>query len=85
MSTTVVDRKGRVIIPSRIRRNLKLRHGDTMLVETKDEGIMLRVQTANTQRDVMFQDFRKAAHSDHSLATRKYLEKLEEEHWAGSS
>lgn len=85
MTTTVVDKKGRILLPARIRKALRIRQGDRMLVEAGQAGIALRTQTKDRNTDRMFLDFRNPAQADLPLATRKYLEKLEEEYWAGSS
>ncbi len=43
MEVVVIDRKGRIVIPSRIRRRLGLRDGDRLLVlSIKDDIVVLK-------------------------------------------
>ena len=54
MSVVVIDDRGRIVIPSRLRKRLKLRRGDAFLiVELKDDLIVLkRVDVEKMLRDI---------------------------------
>ena len=43
MSITVIDKRGRIVIPSRVRRKLKIKEGDHFLVvNVRDDMIVLK-------------------------------------------
>jgi len=54
MEVVVVDKKGRIVIPSRIRRRLSLKDGDSLLVlSVKDDIIVLKkVDVEKVLRDI---------------------------------
>ena len=54
MSVVVVDDRGRIVIPSRLRKRLKLRRGDAFLIiELKDDLIVLKkVDVEKILRDI---------------------------------
>jgi len=54
MSVVVVDDRGRIVIPSRLRKRLKLRRGDAFLIiELKDDLIVLKkVDVEKMLRDI---------------------------------
>ncbi len=54
MSVVVIDDRGRIVIPSKLRKKLKLRKGDAFLVvELKDDLIVLkRVKVEKMLRDI---------------------------------
>jgi AbrB family looped-hinge helix DNA binding protein len=84
MSTTMIDDKGRIRIPSSVRDALNLKSGDQLSVEIVDNTISLKVTKADVRNDPMFKDFINPAHIQRKLASRKVLESLEAELWQGS-
>jgi len=42
METTRIGRRGTVVIPSRLRKQLGLAEGDLMVAEVADDGVLLR-------------------------------------------
>lgn len=85
MSTTSIDDKGRIRLPSSIRNVLKLRSGDQLSIEIADDAINLKIIKPDASKDPMFKDFFNPAHIQPKLAKKKILESLEAELWQGSS
>jgi AbrB family looped-hinge helix DNA binding protein len=51
MQTVVIGKRGTVVIPAKIRKRYKLDEGGTMLIEEREDGILMR-PAATTPVDV---------------------------------
>lgn len=85
METTKVGRRGTVVIPAKLRKQLGLDEGDLLVAEAVDDGILLRPAaiaptTTKASTEAFFQNLSKA-YADlqrDPKAWREYLEEISE-------
>ncbi|MCX8094122.1 MAG: AbrB/MazE/SpoVT family DNA-binding domain-containing protein [Candidatus Goldbacteria bacterium] len=46
MTTTVVTTKGQIVIPSKMRKKLKIKKGTKLYIEEKEDGLLLKPITS---------------------------------------
>jgi hypothetical protein len=55
------------------------------VVELTERGVKLLIQQSVQDESLMYKDFHNPGRTNRSLATREFLERLEQELWGGSS
>jgi len=86
METTRVGRRGTVVIPVRLRKQLGLDEGDLMVAEAVDEGILLRRVSVGAKHSRAWGEALLRAHNEalermmkeDPLAWAEYLEEIRE-------
>lgn len=84
VASTIVDSKGRVLLPSRVRKSLNLKAGIRLAIEPVEDGVKLNIPRSDSKQDSMFLDFRNPGRTKRDIATGEFLEGLEQELWGGS-
>ena len=80
----VIDEKGRVMLPKRLREQIKVKPGQRLVAVVQSDEIRLkRLQKATQETSQLLWDIAHPARSKVKV-TRKLLEKLEDEQWSGS-
>jgi len=82
LTVTVLDDRGRVVVPKEIREKLGLKGGAALILESKGDTIILRTmkESADFTWDPLWSAVHNPAKPKISL-TKDKLEKLEEELW----
>ena len=83
MQKTIVDQKGRVMLPRKVRKEIGIKPGQSLVVTVESSEIrMKKTRKLTPETDRLLWDIHHPAHSK-AKVTRRLLEKLEEEQWSG--
>ena len=82
MQTVVVDQKGRVMLPLRVRKRLKVSNGNRLLVDYNKQGniVLKLVKTVNRNNKLLWR-LQHPLHVSKDRIASVDLEKVEEEMW----
>lgn len=82
MQTVVVDQKGRVMLPKRMRKALNTSSGDRLLVETSTKDrITFRILKPRIKNDRLLQMLSKPFHVSKAKIKQIDLSRIEDEMW----